>query len=83
VARVSSLQELVMPQWETVVGEEAADCVEALYSMPQLRVVYVTRVKQSPAFPRGLNFLCMDTMGSVPAQDVASHDISALSIAEH
>jgi hypothetical protein len=83
VARLSSLQELVMPQWEAVVGKNEAECVEALYGMPQLRVVYVTRVKQSPAFPRGLNFRCMDTMGSVPVQDVESHDISALSIAEH
>jgi uncharacterized protein (UPF0305 family) len=57
VARVSSLQELVMPQWETVVGEEAADCVEALCAMPQLRVVYVTTVKDSPVFPPGLTFL--------------------------
>jgi hypothetical protein len=57
VARVSSLQELVMPEWEAVVGEEAADCVAALYWMPELRVVYVTEVKDSPAFPPGITFL--------------------------
>jgi hypothetical protein len=76
VARVLSLQELVMPQWEAVVGEEAADCVEALYWMPELRVVYVTEVKESPAFPPGLTFESIHSTDSGEEQDAGSQGVS-------
>lgn len=56
IARVSSLQELYIPQWEALVGEEACDCIEPLHNMPELQAVYVTEVKHSPAFPPGLIF---------------------------
>lgn len=50
IARMRSLRELRMPQWEEVVGEDAVECVLPLKSLPHLHVVMVTEVTNSNDF---------------------------------
>lgn len=55
IAQVTSLKELHIPDWEASVGRDLA-CVEPLYRLPHLDVVYVRGLKSSSAFPAGLDF---------------------------
>lgn len=56
VALVRGLRELHVPQWEALVGGAAAACAQPLRALPHLHTIYVAEVKQSAAFPPGLNF---------------------------
>jgi hypothetical protein len=56
VASLKGLRELVMPQWEAVVGQHASECVAVLKGMPVFETVYVAEVKDSSAFPPGVDF---------------------------
>lgn len=55
IAQTTSLKELYMADWETIVGSDAA-CVEPLYLLPLLEVVYVKEVMDSISVPAGLDF---------------------------
>ena len=41
IARMRSLRELGMPQWEEVVGRDTAECVMPLNGLPHLQAVDV------------------------------------------
>jgi hypothetical protein len=55
ISLVRSLRELHMPNWENLVGHDAA-CFEPLFQLPHLEVVYVSQVKTSAAFSAQLVF---------------------------
>jgi hypothetical protein len=55
ITSVKSLRELHVPNWEDVVGDDAA-CLEPLSQMPHLEAVYVAKIGQSSAFPEWLGF---------------------------
>jgi hypothetical protein len=55
IALVKNLRELHIPNWEDIVGRDEA-CLEPLYQLPRLETVYVTKVKNSSAFPEQLAF---------------------------
>ena len=56
VAMVRGLRRLALPQWETLVGGDAAACVEPLAAHPLLEAVFVNEVLESSAFPQCLRF---------------------------
>jgi hypothetical protein len=56
VASLKGLRELVMPQWEAVVGQHASECVAVLKGMPVFGKVHVAEVKDASAFPPGVVF---------------------------
>lgn len=55
IALVKSLKELHMPAWDQVVGQDI-ECVQPLYLLPHLEVVWVREVKKTSAFPAGVTF---------------------------
>ena len=63
VALVRGLRDLHVPEWEAVVGGAAAACAQPLRALPHLHTIYVAEVKQSAAFPPGLNFQAIEQVG--------------------
>lgn len=57
VGLVRGLRQLALPQWEALVGVDAAACVAPLLDLPLLEAVFVNAVQVSPAFPECLRFL--------------------------
>lgn len=56
IALVRSLQNLSMPQWEVIVGDDAHACTEPLRGLPQLKKIHVRKVRSTAAFPTCFKF---------------------------
>lgn len=57
IALVRSLEQLFLPQWEWIVGEDAYACTEPLRGLPHLQTIHVREVRATAAFPSCFNYI--------------------------